>query len=86
MRASDNWQLGIDKAAYLKSLVRHMEDVKLLWDGYTDESTEPDMEKALCAVIFNAQGLMFELLITKRKLRPILAEPVVSPPSVVQSS
>lgn len=79
MRASDNWQLGIDKTAYLKSLVRHMEDVKLIWDGYPDEATEPDMEKALCAVIFNAQGLMFEILRAKRKPRLLAAEQVESP-------
>lgn len=79
MRASDNWQLGIDKTAYLKSLVRHMEDVKLIWDGYVDEATEPDMEKALCAVIFNAQGLMFEILKEKRTPRLLVPEPVEAP-------
>jgi hypothetical protein len=61
LRASDNWQRGMPKDAYVKSLTRHVEDVKLHHDGYGHEATE-DIESALCAVIFNANGLLFELL------------------------
>ena len=69
LRASDNWQKGIPKEAYMESLVRHMEGVKLIWDGYPEEAVEPDLETALCAVLFNAKGLLFEL-IKERKANP----------------
>jgi hypothetical protein len=69
MRGSDNWQMGIDKEAYVKSLVRHMEDVKLHWDGFPDEAVDPDLESVLCAVLFNVKGLMYELLKEKRLAR-----------------
>lgn len=60
LRDSDNWQKGIPKDAYMKSLLRHLMDVWLMHraKAYPAE----DMEKALCAVIFNAQGYLFELL------------------------
>ncbi len=66
IRASDNWQLGIEKVAYVKSLIRHVEDVRLHWDGYPDEAIDSNLESVLCAVIFNAQGLLFEILKQKR--------------------
>lgn len=66
LRGSDNWQKGIPKEAYIKSLVRHMEDVKLHWDGYADEAVDKEFESVLCAVLFNAQGMLFELLKEKR--------------------
>ena len=66
VRGSDNWQLGINKEAYVKSLIRHVEDVKLHWDGYSDEAVDSDLESVLCAVLFNAKGLLFELLKEKR--------------------
>lgn len=66
MRGSSNWKLGIDKAAYVESLIRHVEDVKLHWDGYSDEAVDQDLESVLCAVLFNAKGLLFELLKAKR--------------------
>ena len=67
MRGSDNWQLGIPQEAYMKSLVRHMEDLRLHWDGFADEAVDPDWESVLCAVLFNAKGLLFEHLKRKRK-------------------
>ena len=67
VRSGDNWQLGIEKEAYVKSLIRHVEDVKLHWDGYSDEAVDQDFESVLCAVLFNAKGLLFELLREKRK-------------------
>jgi hypothetical protein len=66
IRDSDNWQKGIPKDAYVKSLVRHVEDVKLIHRGYpaTDFTTGADvsMKDALCAVLFNVQGLLHEIL------------------------
>lgn len=67
LRDADNWQLGIPKQAYVESLVRHIEDVKLHWDGYSDEAVDPDLESVLCAVLFNASGLLFELLKERRR-------------------
>lgn len=62
LRASDNWQKGIPKEAYVKSLVRHTEDLKLLWDGYPQLAVDPDIESVLSAILFNTQGLLFEIL------------------------
>ncbi len=66
-RDSDNWQKGISKTAYVKSLVRHVQDLRLKWRGgtATDPETgkEVSMEELLCAIIFNAQGLLFETLV-----------------------
>jgi len=61
LRASDNWQLGIPIEAYVKSLQRHNMDVWLWHDGRPDLAGE-DIETALCAMIFNVQGLLHELL------------------------
>lgn len=71
MRGSDNWQMGIDKEAYVKSLVRHVEDLKLHWDGFPDEAVDPDVESVLCAVLFNVKGLLYELLKEKRLARKV---------------
>lgn len=61
MRDGDNWQKGMPKAEYMKSLVRHVHDSHLIWRGYPELARE-DMETALCAIIFNAKGMLFELL------------------------
>lgn len=59
MRESDNWQKGIPKDAYMKSGFRHFHDWWMNHRGY--ESRE-GIEKALCGLIFNAQGYLLELL------------------------
>lgn len=56
MRDSDNWQKGIPQSAYMKSLWRHFIEV---WTSYREG--EPSVE-ALCALLFNVQGMMHELL------------------------
>lgn len=68
LRASDNWQKGIPIEVYVDSLVRHMQDVRLHHDKFSDEAIDPDLESALCAVIFNASGYLFELL-KKKKIK-----------------
>lgn len=75
LRASDNWQKGIPIDAYMKSLVRHVEDVRLHHDGYSDEAVEKDLENALCAVLFNTSGYLFELVSRRRAT----ADPVQQP-------
>jgi hypothetical protein len=59
LRASDNWTKGIPQKEYLKSLLRHVMDVWLLFRG---APAREDKETALCAIIFNAQGLLHEVL------------------------
>lgn len=69
LRASDNWQLGIPLDAYIKSLTRHVEDLKLHHDGFGSEATDGDIESVCCAIMFNIQGYLFETLKGKRKAR-----------------
>lgn len=64
LRDSDNWQKGIPKKDYMKSGFRHFMDWFLIHRGY--EGRE-DLEEALCALIFNAQGYLFEILRTKNE-------------------
>lgn len=62
LRASNNWQLGIPRDQYMKSLLRHVMDLWSLHQGLADNSTTIDIQDALCAVIFNAMGYLFEEL------------------------
>ena len=66
-RTSDNWQKGIPITEYLKSLLRHVLDLWLWHRGYGDAATETK-EEALCAILFNTQGYLYELLKEKTKL------------------
>src|SRR3990167_287158 len=61
LRASDNWQKGIPRSAYIKSAWRHFMD---WWSGHRSAETirNEDFEDAICAVIFNASGYLFEHL------------------------
>ena len=60
LRDSDNWQKGIPKTAYIKSLWRHF---MTLWKFHRGlPCDDPDgIEFAICAIIFNAMGYLFEL-------------------------
>jgi hypothetical protein len=62
VRAGDNWQKGMTKAVYMKSLLRHVMD---LWLHHRDAGGHEDLEEGLCAIIFNAQGYLFETLRAK---------------------
>lgn len=57
MRDSDNWQLGVPISSYIKSLWRHFFAV---WKGH--RTSQQINQDDLCGVIFNAMGLMHELL------------------------
>jgi hypothetical protein len=63
LRDSDNWQKGIPKDVYMKSMFRHFMD---LWDlhrnGTDDKATERFTEEALCALLFNVMGYLHEHL------------------------
>ena len=60
-RRSDNWKLGIPLDAYYRSLMRHTQDVALHFDGYPGEARDT-LENELCAVLFNVQGMLHELM------------------------
>ena len=60
LRASDNWQKGIPVSAYMKSLFRHFMDVWSCWRN--GKPVGAAWEEALCAMLFNVQGLLFETL------------------------
>jgi hypothetical protein len=59
LRDSDNWQKGIPKDAYMKSLWRHFLD---LWKIHRGHHTEQSLEDTLCAVMFNVMGYAHESL------------------------
>ena len=64
IRASDNWQKGIPEDVYMKSLIRHIMDLWLLYRG--GKPIDPDTggvsnkQDLLCAIKFNVNGLLFE--------------------------
>lgn len=71
LRASDNWQKGMPRDVYMKSLCRHFMDVWMLHRNIAPErlvSTMPDaaqhdmLVEALAAMLFNVQGYFLELL------------------------
>jgi hypothetical protein len=66
IRNGDNWQKGIPNEAYLDSLLRHVMDVWLHHRDYPEKATE-DLKTALCAVLFNAQGYLFNTLLEEMK-------------------
>ena len=67
-RDFDNWKLGIEKDAYLDGLGRHFWDVWLLCHGYpTEDNHGPvELKSALCAIMFNSMGMLYELLKEKK--------------------
>ena len=73
LRDSDNWQRGIPIDTYMKSMWRHFFDVWSIHRGFTrldpKDHHEVDTEEALCAVIFNAMGMLHE--ITDNRVRRI---------------
>lgn len=70
VRSSDNWQKGITMESYMKSMWRHFLDVWSINRGiarFDETGREIDLEEALCATLFNVQGMLHEEL--KRKGR-----------------
>lgn len=63
MRDSGNWKAGIPIKQYIKSLWRHFFAVWSWFNGYDPDYV--DIEEELCAVIFNAQGVLHEHLKAK---------------------
>lgn len=65
LRASDNWQLGIPAHRYVSSLVRHGIEFWRMWRGTPvrnpDSGKDFTIGEVLCAIIFNAMGLLYEI-------------------------
>ena len=61
LREPDNWKKGIDKESYVASLARHEKDTELWLQGYPEEMTET-IEDSLLAIMFNAHGMLYEIL------------------------
>lgn len=67
LRESDNWQKGIPLESYMDSLLRHILDVWGIHRKWWETSEDGDeMEDLLCAVLFNVQGYLHEI-VKKRK-------------------
>ena len=62
LRAADNWQKGIPKDQYMKSMFRHFMDVWMMHRQVGDDWEPGDLETALCALAFNVFGYLFEEL------------------------
>lgn len=70
LRDADNWQKGIPRNVYTKSLWRHFFDAWRIWrkaiklgrSGVTSAVLDGELEEALCGVLFNAMGLLHSLL------------------------
>lgn len=54
LRDSDNWQKGIDRSVYMKSMWRHFLAV------WTKHRHGGDPTEDLCALMFNVMGYLFE--------------------------
>lgn len=61
IRASDNWQKGIPKDAYIKSNWRHFLELWKIHRGWVPYNRKT-LEDALCAILFNTQGYLHETL------------------------
>jgi len=59
LRESDNWQKGMPKARYMKSLFRHFMEA---WKCHREHNTNmAALRDALCGVLFNAFGYLHSL-------------------------
>lgn len=79
LRDSDNWKKGIPQKEYLSSLLRHVVDVWALIERgpnypvpISNGTYEGAVQDPLCAILFNAQGLLHERLLG----RDVGVEPV----------
>jgi hypothetical protein len=59
VRDPDNWKKGIPVDEYMESMWRHFHDVWTVWENEDDEA---DIETMLCALKFNVDGMLHEVL------------------------
>lgn len=64
LRDADNYKKGLEFEWYLKSLLGHIQDLKLLMEGVgVAENGKPkDFFEAVMAIAFNLQGLVIETM------------------------
>ncbi len=68
LRDADNWQKGMPRRQYVKSLIRHTWNLWLLWRSDDEGRTaayEAKLIELLCAIWFNVQGLIYEIVIRR---------------------
>jgi hypothetical protein len=65
LRDSGNWKKGIPLDAYRKSMWRHFLDVA---ETLGVDGRQPDAIEALCALLFNVQGALHELVKEEREV------------------
>lgn len=68
LRESDNWQKGMEKSVYMKSLWRHFLD---LWLEHRGEKSRDGLEDAICGILFNAMGYLYEELKNEKMVKEI---------------
>lgn len=64
LRDSDNWWKGFPDRVIIESLLRHIQDIKLLYAGYdvTENGNKVDLEEAINGAKFNLNALMLDIL------------------------
>jgi len=67
LRDSDNWQKGIPRDVYFKSLLRHVFEA---WMAHRDKSLDRQLlQDAISGIIFNALGYLHEDLKDEEMVR-----------------
>ena len=64
LRSGDNWQKGMPRDSFARSMWRHFLDFWLVHRGWGDAS-RATIDTALCGIIFNAMGYLHEILIDR---------------------
>jgi len=70
LRDWDNWKRGIPREVYLDSAFRHLMNVWMIHENINVENPHDghvDIENALCGLIFNATGYLYEILYKEKK-------------------
>lgn len=65
-RDSDNWQKGITREAYMKSAWRHFHD---WWSEHRGYNSREGLNDAICGLLFNAMGYLYEINRITKKTR-----------------
>ena len=67
IRPSDNWQKGLPLDTYMKGMTRHHLHLWLRHRGHpvADDKAGTSIEEDLCALLFNVQGMLHEVLKAK---------------------
>lgn len=64
LREPDNWKAGMPRARYADSLARHEQELNELLEVLGTEGDHEDaLVEKLCAIMFNAEGFLHEILV-----------------------